>query len=128
VLRGLRALRWLRRATWFCLAFPVVLTGLIVLANWLTGGVLRFFVSGAPWTHRFWSGLLYTLVLGVFLVMLTLARRCPRSRGPFHHRGERRRAAQQTSGAYFQTNVFTPRCLSCGLRIDGANRSPSPPH
>jgi hypothetical protein len=83
VLHGLRAVRWLRRATWFCLAFPVVLTGLIVLGNWLTSGGLRFFVSGAPWTHRFWSGLFYTLALalGVFLVMLTLARRCPRCGG-----------------------------------------------
>jgi len=55
VRRGLRAVRWLRRATWFCLGFPVLLTGLIVLANRLTSGGLSFFVSGAPWTHRFWS-------------------------------------------------------------------------
>ena len=127
MLRGLRALRWLRRSTWFCLALPVVLTGLIVFINWLTGGGLRFFVRGAPWTHRFWSGLFYTLVLGVFLVMLTLARRCPRCREPFHHRGERRSAARQASGAYFRTNVFTPRCLNCGLRIDGVDLSPAPP-
>jgi len=40
---------------------------------------------------------------------------------------ERRSAAQQVSGAYFQTNVFTRRCLSCGLDIDGADLSP-PPH
>ena len=127
MLRGLRALRWLRRATWFCLAFPVVLTGLIVLANWLTGGGLRFFVSGAPWTHRFWSGLFYTLALGVFLVMLILARRCPRCRGAFHHRGPRRGAARLEPGLHFQTSIFTRRCLNCGLRIDGGNLPLAPP-
>jgi len=30
MLRGLHAVQWLRRATWFCLGFPVFLTGLIV--------------------------------------------------------------------------------------------------
>jgi hypothetical protein len=101
VRRELRALRWLRRATWFCLAFPVGLTGLIVLANRLSHGGLHFLVSGAPWTHRFWSGLLYTLALGVLLTILTLARRCPGCHGPFHHRGPGREAARPASGLYF---------------------------
>lgn len=128
VLRGLRGLRWLRRATWFCLGFPVVLTGLIVLANWPDRRRPPLFREWGPVDPSLLVGLFYTLVLGGFLVMLTLARRYPRCRGPFHHRGERRSAAQRVSEACFRTNVFTPRCLSCGLHIDGANLSPRPPH
>src|SRR5262245_30443934 len=46
-------------------------------ANRLTGGGLHFLVSSAPWTHRFWSGLFYTLVLRLALASLTFARRSP---------------------------------------------------
>lgn len=123
--RGLGPVRWLRWAAMFGLFFPVGLTAVIVLAHKISGGGMSFMVSGAPWTHRFWSALFYLLVAGAFLSFLNLARMCPRcGNGFFQRRGWRPRGPQsqmRRSGMRFNVNVFGRRCLNCGLRLDGSN-------
>lgn len=119
--RGLRTLRWFRRTAWLCAGVPVVLTTILVVVNKVFPGSTHFLVSGASWTHRFWSWMFNIFALGCALCLLTLARRCPRCRGPFHHRGLTRLQARNQPGIGFNTNIFSRRCLSCGLRVDGSN-------
>jgi len=45
----------------------MLLTAVIVLVHKVSGGRMSFLVSGAPWTHRFWSALFYLMVAGVLL-------------------------------------------------------------
>ena len=117
----------MRRAAFCCLAFPPLTTAAIVLGNRLTDGGLHFFVGGAPWTFRFWSGLFYMLVAGVFLSLLTLARVCPRCGNGFHSlKGYNPRHARRSlgrTGHRFNVTVFTSRCLNCALRLDGSDLS-----
>jgi hypothetical protein len=41
------------------------------------------FVSGAPWTHVFWSTFFYLMMAGLLLAMLTVTRCCPRCQNGF---------------------------------------------
>ncbi|MCE9625317.1 MAG: hypothetical protein K8R69_07705 [Deltaproteobacteria bacterium] len=125
ILRELGPLRWLRAAAMFALLFPILLTALLVLAHKLTRNGMSFLVSGAPWTHWFWSGLFYLMVAGVFLSLLNLARQCPRCGNGFFKRQrlkpEDGLSQMERPGIGFNINGFSRKCLSCGLRIDGSN-------
>jgi hypothetical protein len=120
--RQLAVTRGLRRAAFASLlALPVVAIVLGVL-NRLSGGSMAFFVSGAPWTNVLWSTLFYLMMAGVALVILTVARRCPRCQnGFFVSKGYGRdRASAQSRGS---VNVFASRCLNCQLPLKGAQRA-----
>ena len=123
--RELRPVRWLRSATMFCLFSPMLLTAVIVLVHKVSGGRMSFLVSGAPWTHRFWSALFYLMVAGVLLAFLNRARACPRCGQGFFIRSDWRprgpEPRMRRSGMGFNVNVFGRRCLNCGLRLDGSN-------
>lgn len=123
--RRLRYLRWLRRTALFGLFFPVLLTLAIVLIGKLTGGGMRFLVSGAPWTHYFWSGLFYVLVAGGAAAILAMVWPCPGCGNNFFRRMDynpRYPPAQLGyTGTRTNINFFGGSCLNCGLRMDGAN-------
>ena len=111
---------------WLSAGLPVVLTAIKVLVNKVFPGSTRFLVSGAPWTHRFWNWMFNVFALGCALCLLTLARRCPRCRRPFHHRGLTRVQARSEPGVRFNVNIFSRRCLNCGLRVDGSTIEEQP--
>lgn len=132
--RRLRYLRWLRRAALYGLTFPVLLTLAIVLLGKLTGGGMKFMVSGAPWTHYFWSGLFYLLVAGGAAAILAMVWPCPRCGNNFFRRMDYNPNYPPSQLGYTGTrmnmNVFGRRCLNCGLCLDGtglenAENSPS---
>jgi len=73
------------------------------------------FASGEPWTHTFWSGLFYTLMIGVVLAMLTISRSCPRcGAGFFVSRNYRRRTSATARGS---VNFFARQCVNCKLSL-----------
>ena len=122
--RVLRNTRRLRAAAFFCLGAPIVITAAIVALNRLTSGGLTFFVNGAPWTHQFWSGLMYLMVAGVILSMAALSRVCPRcGNGMFSRKGYKRGRSQMIgeTGARFNVNIFGRQCINCGLALDGSD-------
>lgn len=113
--RQLAFTRWLRRAAFFCLLAPVLVTLVLIGLNRLTGGAMHIFVSGARWTQVFWDALFDALVLGIVLSPLTVARRCPRcGEGFFVTRGYRRTATGTRTGG---VNVFAGRCINCQLPL-----------
>ena len=116
--RELAVTRALRRAAFACLlALPVVFVVLVAL-NRLMPGSMAIFVSGATWTFVFWSTLFFLMVGGVVLMMLTLARACPRCRtGFFFLKGSPRGGPRQSRGA---VNVFARRCINCKLPLKGS--------
>jgi hypothetical protein len=109
--------RAFRRAALFCLLAPIVFTVNIVVLNKLTSGGLAFFVSGAPWTHRFWSSLFGLMVLGVLLSFLTVGRRCPRCGNPLFM--TRTYSTTTTVGRPSRVNVFAQRCVNCHAPLKG---------
>lgn len=125
ILKGLGPVRWLRSAGLFALLFPVLLTLSFVIANKISPGSTAFLVSGASWTHRFWSLLFYTFAAGAFLLFVNLARVCPRcGEGFFKRQGwqpKKSRSIGKGSGFGFNVNTFSRKCLNCGLKIDGSN-------
>lgn len=120
----LRRLRCLRNLAIFGLSFPVLLTLAIVLVGKLTGGGMKFMVSGAPWTHYFWSGLFYLLVAGGAAAILAMVWPCPRCGNNFFRRMDYNPRYPPSQLGYTGTrmnmNVFGRTCLNCGLRLDGA--------
>ncbi|MFO1462653.1 MAG: hypothetical protein U1F66_02680 [bacterium] len=125
VLRRLRRLRGARAALVFSLSVPTVGTGLLVLVNKLTHGGLHFLVSGAPWTHWFWSALFFLLLVGAILSVVVLAWPCPRCGNNFFRRRDydphHPPVSLGQTGTRWNINCFSSRCLNCGLSIDGAN-------
>jgi len=78
---------------------------------------MTVFVSGAPRTQIFWSGLFYLTFAGVLLTMLTVTRRCPRCQNGFVvSRGYTPSTSAQSRGS---VNVFASECLSCQLPLKG---------
>jgi len=117
--RVLAVTRTLRRAAFAgLLALPVVFVLLAVL-NKLTSGGMAFFVSGAPWTHVFWSALFFLMVAGVVLTMATLARPCPRCGNAFFASKNYARSGR-SSQSRGTVNVFARRCINCKLPLKGA--------
>lgn len=123
--RRLRFLRGLRRVAIFGLSFPVLLTLAIVLAGKLTGGGMRFMVSGAPWTHYFWSGLFYLLMAGGAAAILLVIWPCPRCGNNFSRRMDYNPHYPPSqlghTGTRTNINAFGRSCLNCGLRLDASN-------
>jgi hypothetical protein len=123
--RNLRNIRWVRRLAGIGLGFPIVVTATIVLLGKVTNGGMAFFVSGDPWTHRFWSGLFYLFAAGAFLSLMTMAGQCPRcGQGFFKVAGynpRHRLGSHGHTAARFYMNIFARKCLNCGLRIDGSD-------
>lgn len=122
IARSLAVTRRLRWTAFISLFGPPIVTIVIVAGNKLSNGGLAFFANGAPWTHRFWSGLFYVLVVGVILSLATVGRRCPRcGDGFFVSRDYRRqRNARSSRGG---VNVFARRCVNCGLSIRGVDET-----
>jgi hypothetical protein len=117
--RQLAGTRNLRRAAFASLlALPVTMIVLRAL-NKLTGAAFAFFVSGAPWTHVFWSALFCLMLVGVLLALLTVARQCPRCQnGFFVSKGYvRHGSSTQSRGT---VNVLARRCQNCELPLKGA--------
>lgn len=125
VKRRLRHLRWLRRMALFGLTFPPLLTLVIVLIGKLSGGGMRFMVSGTPWTHYFWSGLFYLFAAGGAAAILGMVWPCPSCGNNFFRRMDYnpRYPPSQLGYTGTQTNInfFGSSCLNCGLRMDGSN-------
>lgn len=127
ILQGLRPMRWHRGLALFAVLFPALFTFAAGIVNKVSPGSTSFLVSGAPWTHRFWSVMFYTFVAGWILFFLNLARVCPRCGMGFCKRQgwdpRRPRSATGPSGfrAIFNVNAFTATCLNCGLKLDGSN-------
>ena len=115
--RQLAVTRNLRRAAFASLlAFPLVVAVLAAI-NRVARGSTAVFVSGAAWTHVFWSGLFALMPLGVLLAMATLSRTCPRCRnGFFATKGYRRATIGRSSGS---VNIFASRCANCDLPLAG---------
>lgn len=116
----LRNTRRLRRLGILGVLVPVGVTAFLVALHRLLGFDMSFFVNGAPWTHRFWSGLFYGLMAGFVFLLLTMTRRCPRCGGGFFSRtgwAAHRSDFDDTPGV--RANVFASRCVNCGLAIDG---------
>jgi len=116
---SLAATRRVRRLAYGCLAAPVAVTALIVIANRLTDGGLAFFSNpSARWTHWFWFSLFGLMAAGLVLLLTLAARRCPRcGNGLFVSKSYQRTA---TSGAgRGGVNIFARHCMNCGLSISG---------
>lgn len=114
--KQLASIRWLRRVALVCLLAPVVFTLVLIALNRLTNGGMHFFVSGAPWTHTFWSAVFGAFVTGVFLLLLTVGRRCPGCGNgffvsKFYRHGKRNTTRQG------RVNVFARQCINCKLPL-----------
>ena len=113
--KQLAVTRWLRRVACLLALAPVVLTIGLVALNRLTNGGMHFLVSGAPWTHTFWTALLCAFAAGGFLLLLTVGRRCPRcGNGFFVNKTFRASTTRNTRGS---VNVFAQRCINCRLPL-----------
>jgi hypothetical protein len=127
ILQGLRPMRWHRGLAFFGVLLPTLFTIAAVIINKVSPGSTSFLVSGAPWTHRFWSVMFYTFVAGWFLFLMNLARVCPRCGMAFYKRhGWKPRRSYSTKPppslqAKVNVNVFGASCLNCGLKLDGSN-------
>ena len=120
--RKLRSMRRYRQFMFFALLAPVATTALIVLLNRLTGGALRFFVSGEPWTHSFWNTLFGLLLVGIAMAIIGMMRLCPRCGEAFaQSTGTLPPHTTYIGPVQMQTqlgrNAFTSRCLNCGVSL-----------
>ena len=119
--RVLRTTRILRTIAFACVALPIVVTAGIVALNRLMSGGLRFFASGAPWTHTFWNTMFYSLVAGIVLLLATVGRVCPRcGNGFFTRKGYKATAPSGPigqTGVHVNVNIFSSRCINCGLGL-----------
>lgn len=123
-----KKLRFVRRmrvwGIWGLIGPPLVV-GLIVLAHRLSDGAVgRYLLAHDPWTFRFFFTLMGVWMVGLVLLLLNRAVRCPRCGLGFRTRMDYDLTWGQTEGVSgFGANVFARRCLNCGVGEDGSVRT-----
>jgi hypothetical protein len=113
----LASTRRIRRAAYCGVLGPIVFIVFLVILNRLTNGAMHVFVNGDPWTHYFWDAVFGAFMFGCFLLLVSLARRCPRcGEGLFVSKSYRRSTGNMSpkSGG---VNVFARQCMNCALPL-----------
>lgn len=124
VKRKLRFVRRIRVYGIWGLVGPPLIVALLVLAHRLSGGVVgRYLLSHDPWTYRGFTLLFWIWMAGLVLLFLNRAVKCPRCGLGFRTRMDydRNWGNAETPGG-FGANVFSRRCLNCGVHEDGSVR------
>lgn len=100
---------------------PPLVVALIMLAHSLSGGAVgRYLLAHDPWTFRLFATLMVIWMLGLVLLFLNRAVKCPRCGLGFRTRMDYERTWGETDGYRgFGVNVFARCCLNCGVREDG---------
>lgn len=103
---------------------PPLVVGLLVLAHKLSGGAVgRYLRENDHWTWPMLTALMWVWIFGLLLLFLNRAVKCPRCGLGFRTRMNYDRTwAQKTGNSGFGANVFSRRCLNCGVGEDGSVR------
>ena len=109
--------RRIRRVAYCGVLGPVAFVVLLVVLNRVTEGATHVFVSGDPWTHYFWDALFGLFMIGCFLLLVTVTRRCPRCGDGFFVSKGYRRSTANTSTRSGGVNVFAGHCVNCDLPL-----------
>ena len=115
--RSLASTRRMRRAAYCCVLGPIAFIVLLVVLNRLTGGAMHVFVNGDPWTHYFWNVVFGAFMLGWFLLLVSLMRRCPRCGEGLFVSKNYRRSSGNMSARSGGVNVFARKCMNCALPL-----------
>ncbi len=120
--KKLRFVRRMRLLGIWGLIGPPLVVALIVLAHRLSGGAVgRYLLSHDPWTFRLFTTLFCIWLVGLILLFLNRAVKCPRCGLGFRTRMDHERNWGEFEGqSGFGANVFARRCLNCGVREDGS--------
>jgi len=121
--KALRQLRRVRQVGLYTLLVPPAIVGLMVLVHRvLIPGVLDPFLDSPPWPYRFFSGLFYIWLVGWLSLFAMKAFVCPNCGNGFTAEAgydPRYSDFDRRTGAFFRINIFTSRCLNCGLTSSG---------
>jgi hypothetical protein len=115
--RTVAVMRRIRTAAYLGVLGPIAFVVLLVILNRLTDGAMHVFVNGDPWTHYFWDALFGLFMLGCFLLLVTVSRRCPRCGDGFFVSKSYRRSTANMSTRSGGVNVFAGRCVNCDLPL-----------
>lgn len=119
--RKLRFVRRMRISGIWGLVGPPLVVALLVLAHRLSGGVVgRYLLAHDPWTYRFFQVLFWIWMAGLILLFLNRAVKCPRCGLGFRTRMDYDRDWGTHGETGFGVNVFSRRCLNCGVHEDGS--------
>ncbi len=119
--RKLRFVRLFRQWAIWGSTVPWLIVGLLVLVHRLSGRVFGpWLLAQEPWTFRFFTTLFSLWFLALIVLFLNRGIRCPRCGLGFRTRMDHEANwGRMNDAPGFGANVFSRRCLNCGLREDG---------
>lgn len=119
--KALRQLRRVRQFASWTIPGPWVIIGLMVLVHRvIVPGVLDPFLDSPPWPYRFFSALFYLWCAGLLSLFVMKAFVCPNCGNGFTVlQGFNPNFADLDRRTGFRINVFSRRCVNCGLSTGG---------